>query len=112
MFPIARNGPVQSRERGRAAHSPGIMPFKPPVALTGAAEGRDHQLPAGSAPTLTPEVTLEAGRQALAIATQIVEAIAAHSERAHLSELSGATIVQGVNQPRMPRSSHGTVESV
>ncbi len=37
-----------------------------------------------------PEVTLEAGRDALAIATQIVEAIAAHSERAHLSELSRA----------------------
>ena len=37
-----------------------------------------------------PEVTLVDGRNALEIATQVVQAIAAHSERVHLTELTRA----------------------
>ena len=74
-----------------ASAFPGITPSKPKVqqqeplkaeimSFLDAVRGRSQ-----------PEVTLEAGRNALAIATQIVEAaIAAHSERAHLAELTRA----------------------
>ena len=37
----------------------------------------------------TPEVSLEQGRNALAVALQIVDAIAEHSQRAHLEALTG-----------------------
>jgi predicted dehydrogenase len=73
-----------------ASALPGIVPFKPKLE-------QQEPLKAEIASFLNavrrhsqPEVTLDAGRDALAIATQIVDAIAAHSERAHLGELSGA----------------------
>ena len=38
----------------------------------------------------TPEVSLQQGRNALAVALQIVDAIADHSRRAHLEALTGS----------------------
>ena len=38
----------------------------------------------------SPEVTLEDGRRALAVATQVVEAIADHNRRVRLPELTRA----------------------
>ncbi len=73
-----------------ASAFPAITPFKPKV---------DQQEPLKAEITSfldavrrrsQPEVTLHDGRQALAIATQVVEAIASHSERAHLNQLTRA----------------------
>jgi predicted dehydrogenase len=69
---------------------PGIAPFKPLVeqqeplraeliSFLRAVRGRSR-----------PEVTLEDGRRALAVATQVVEAIAEHSHRVRLPELTHA----------------------
>jgi len=73
-----------------ASALPGITPFKPPVeqqeplraelvSFLRAVRGRSK-----------PEVTLEDGRRALAVATQVVEAIAEHSHRVRLPELTRA----------------------
>jgi len=68
---------------------PGITPFKPKIEqqeplraelLSFLKAVRDHG---------TPEVSLEQGRNALAVALQIVDAIAQHSKKAHLEELTG-----------------------
>jgi predicted dehydrogenase len=71
---------------------PGITPFKPKIepqeplraellSFLNAARGRS-----------APEVSLQQSRDALAVALQIVEAIAQHSRRAHLEELTGGVI--------------------
>src|SRR5215469_7345455 len=69
---------------------PGITPFKPKV---------DQQEPlrcellsflTAVRHRTTPEVSLEQGRSALAVALQIVDAIGQHSRRAHLEELTGS----------------------
>jgi predicted dehydrogenase len=69
---------------------PGITPFKPKV---------DQQEPLRSEllsfltavrHRTTPEVSLEQGRSALAVALQIVDAIGQHARRAHLEELTGS----------------------
>ena len=69
---------------------PGITPFKPKV---------DQQEPLRSEllsfltavrHRTTPEVSLEQGRGALAVALQIVDAIGQHASRAHLEELTGS----------------------
>ena len=73
-----------------ASAVPGIAPFKPLVeqqeplhaelvSFLRAVWGRSR-----------PEVTLEDGRRALAVATQVVEAIAEHSHRVRLPELTRA----------------------
>ena len=68
----------------------GITPFKPKV---------DQQEPLRSELLsfltavrhhTTPEVSLEQGRRALAVALQIVDAIGQHARRAHLQELTGS----------------------
>jgi predicted dehydrogenase len=68
----------------------GITPFKPKV---------EQQEPLRSELTSflravhersTPEVTLEDGRRALAVATQVVDTIAEHSRRANLLQLTQA----------------------
>jgi predicted dehydrogenase len=73
-----------------ASALPGIVPFKPKVEQQEPLKAEITSFLNAVRRRSQPEVTLEAGRDALAIATQIVEAIAAHSERAHLSELSRA----------------------
>jgi hypothetical protein len=69
---------------------PGITPFKPKV---------DQQEPLRSEllsfltavrHRTTPEVSLEQGRSALAVALQIVDAIGQHARRAHLEALTGS----------------------
>jgi predicted dehydrogenase len=71
-----------------ASAFPGITPHKPKI---------DQQEPLRAELTSflravrarsTPEVTLEDGRQSLALAMQIVDAIAEHSRRARLPELT------------------------
>lgn len=68
---------------------PGITPFKPKVEqqeplraeLTSFLRAvREHR---------PPEVSVRQGRDALAVALQVVDAIAQHSRRAHLEELTG-----------------------
>ncbi len=73
-----------------ASALPGIVPFKPKVEQQEPLKAEIASFLNAVRRRSQPEVTLEAGRDALAIATQIVEAIAAHSERAHLGELSRA----------------------
>jgi predicted dehydrogenase len=69
---------------------PGITPFKPKVEQQEPLKAEISSFLNAVRRRAQPEVTLQEGRQALAIATQIVEAIAAHSERAHLNELTRA----------------------
>ncbi len=73
-----------------ASVNPGITPFRPAVEpqeplrvelLSFLRAVREHS---------TPEVTLEDGRRALAVATQVVEAIAQHIRRVRLGELTRA----------------------
>ena len=73
-----------------ASALPGITPFKPKI---------DALEPLGAELTSflnavrtrnVPEVSLQQGRNALAVALQIVEAIAEHSQRAHLDTLTGS----------------------
>jgi predicted dehydrogenase len=67
---------------------PGISPSKPKIEPTEPLKAEISSFLDAVRRRSRPEVTLEAGRNALAIATQVVEAIAAHSERAHLGELT------------------------
>jgi len=69
---------------------PGITPFKPKIdqqeplrsELLSFLTAVRHRTP--------PEVSLEQGRSALAVALQIVDAIGQHARRAHLEELTGS----------------------
>jgi len=67
---------------------PGITPFKPAIEqqepLRAELESFLHAVRNRS----TPEVTLEDGRRALALAIQIIDAIAEHSRRVRLPELT------------------------
>ncbi len=71
-----------------ASAFPGITPSKPKVEQQEPLKAEISSFLDAVRRRSQPEVTLQAGRDALAIATQIVEAIAAHSERAHLAELT------------------------
>ena len=71
-----------------ASAFPGITPSKPKVEQQEPLKAEITSFLDAVRRRSQPEVTLQAGRDALAIATQIVEAIAAHGKRAHLSELS------------------------
>jgi hypothetical protein len=69
---------------------PGITPFKPPVEPQEPLRAElTSFLRAGRARS-TSEVTLEDGRRALAVATMVIEAIAKHSQRVRLPELTPA----------------------
>jgi len=71
-----------------ASAFPGITPFKPMVAQQEPLRAELSSFLGVVRERSTPEVTLEDGRRALATAMQIVDAIADHSRRAHLRELT------------------------
>jgi predicted dehydrogenase len=73
-----------------ASAFPGIVPFKPAVEQQEPLKAEIISFLDAVRRRSQPEVTLAAGRQALAVAMQVIQAIAAHSERAHLNELSRA----------------------
>jgi len=70
-----------------ASAFPSIVPFKPKVEQQEPLKAEISSFLDAVRRRSQPEVTLEAGRDALAVAMHVVEAIAAHAERAHLSEL-------------------------
>jgi predicted dehydrogenase len=67
---------------------PGITPFRPAVEQQEPLRAELGSFLRAVRNRTTPEVTLEDGRRALALAMQIVEAIAEHSRRTHLAELT------------------------
>jgi len=71
-----------------ASAFPGITPFKPPVEQQEPLRAELSSFLRAVRERSTPDVTLDDGRRALATAMQIVDAIAEHSRRAHLMELT------------------------
>ena len=67
---------------------PGIKPFKPPVESQEPLQAELISFLRSVRDRSAPEVTLEDGRRALAVATEIVSAIAEHSRRVRLPELT------------------------
>jgi len=70
-----------------ASAFPAIVPFKPKVEQQEPLKAEIVSFLNAVRRRSQPEVTLEAGRDALAVAVQVVDAVAAHAERAHLSKL-------------------------
>jgi predicted dehydrogenase len=68
---------------------PGITPFKPKIESQEPLRVELLSFLNAVRSRSTPEVSLQEGRDALAVALQIVDAIAQHSRRAHLNELTG-----------------------
>jgi predicted dehydrogenase len=68
---------------------PGITPFKPKVEPQEPLKAELMSFLEAVRNRTTPVVSLAQGRAALAVALEIVDAIAAHSRRAHLDELTG-----------------------
>ncbi len=68
---------------------PGITPFKPKIAQQEPLRAELASFLRAVRERSTPEVSLQQGRDALAVALQIVDTIAQHSKRAHLEELTG-----------------------
>jgi predicted dehydrogenase len=73
-----------------ASALPGITPFRPAIEAQEPLRAELSSFLRAVRERSTPEVTLEDGRRALAVATQIVEAIAEHSRRVGLQELTRA----------------------
>ena len=73
-----------------ASAFPGITPFKPPVERQEPLQAELISFLRAVRERSTPEVTLEDGRRALAVATRVVEAIAEHSHRVRLPQLTRA----------------------
>lgn len=73
-----------------ASALPGITPFKPAVESQEPLRAELISFLRAVRERSKPEVTLEDGRHALAVATQVVEAIAEHSRRVRLPELTRA----------------------
>lgn len=71
-----------------ASAFPGITPSKPKIEEQEPLKAEILSFLDSVRKRSQPEVTLQAGREALAIATKIVETIATHSDRAHLHELT------------------------
>ncbi len=71
-----------------ASALPGITPFRPAVAQQEPLRAELDSFLRAVRDRSRPEVTLEDGRRVLALAMQVVEAIAEHSRRAHLTELT------------------------
>ena len=67
----------------------GITPYKPKVEQQEPLRAELTSFLRAVRERSTPEVSLQQGRDALAVALQIVDAIAQHSRRAHLEELTG-----------------------
>ncbi len=72
-----------------ASAFPSITPFKPKVEQQEPLRAELSSFLRAVRQRATPEVTLQDGRRALAAARQIVDAIAEHSRRARLGELTG-----------------------
>jgi predicted dehydrogenase len=68
---------------------PGISPFKPKVESVEPLKAELQSFLDAVRTGSTPVVSLQQGRDALAVALEIVDAIAEHSRRAHLDELTG-----------------------
>ena len=68
---------------------PGITPFKPKIEEQEPLRAELMSFLAAVRHHTRPEVSLEQGRDALAVAQRIVNAIAQHCRRAHLEELTG-----------------------
>jgi predicted dehydrogenase len=73
-----------------ASAFPGISPYKPKVEQQEPLRAELSSFLRAVRQRSAPEVTLEDGRRALAVATQIVDAIAEHSRRANLLQLTRA----------------------
>ena len=73
-----------------ASALPDITPFKPAVESQEPLRAELMSFVRAVRERSTPEVTLEDGRRALAVGTQVVDAIAEHSRRVRLSELTRA----------------------
>ncbi len=71
-----------------ASALPGITPFRPAVEQQEPLRAELSSFLRAVRNRSQPEVTLEDGRRVLALAMQIVDAIAEHSRRAHLAELT------------------------
>jgi predicted dehydrogenase len=71
-----------------ASAFPGITPFRPAVAQQEPLRAELDSFLRAVRQRSRPEVTLEDGRRVLALAMQVVEAIAEHSRRVHLAELT------------------------
>ena len=67
---------------------PGITPFRPKIESQEPLKAELLSFLNAVRERGTPEVSLEQGRAALAVALQVVDAIAQHSKRAHLNELT------------------------
>jgi len=67
---------------------PGITPFKPKIEPQEPLHAELRSFLHAVRQRSTPEVSLQQGRAALAVALQIVDAIAEHSRRAHLDQLT------------------------
>jgi len=68
---------------------PGITPFKPKIEAQEPLRAELLSFLKAVRTRSAPEVSVEQGRDALAVALRIVEAIAEHSQRAHLEALTG-----------------------
>jgi predicted dehydrogenase len=68
---------------------PGITPFRPEIDAEEPLRAELVSFLKAVRERSTPEVSLDQGRKALDVALQIVEAIAEHSQRAHLEALTG-----------------------
>jgi predicted dehydrogenase len=73
-----------------ASAFPGITPFKPKVEQQEPLRAELSSFLRAVRERSTPEVTLEDGRRALAVATEIVDAIHQHTRRANLLQLTRA----------------------
>lgn len=69
---------------------PGITPYKPPIEQQEPLLAELSSFLRAVRDRCTPQVTLEDGRRALSVALQVVDAIAEHSRRVHLPQLTSA----------------------
>jgi len=69
---------------------PGITPYKPPVDRQEPLRAELSSFLRAVRERSNPEVPLEDGRRALAVALEIVDAMAEHNQRVHLQELTRA----------------------
>lgn len=73
-----------------ASALPGVTPFKPAIASQEPLRAELISFLRAVRQRSAPEVTLEDGRRALAVATRVIEAIAEHNRRVRLPELTRA----------------------
>ncbi len=88
-----------------ASAFPGIIPFRPKVEQQEPLRAELSSFLRAVRDRSQPEVTLEDGRRALAVALQVVDAIGEHSRRVHLPQLTGAE-----SWPTLPQASSDHAE--